>query len=200
MPYMSMRVRLYDSPMTNDLPDNADDGPNYDPDRPSKSQVKRDLHALLDLGRELVELSPERLKQLPLAERLYDAIRLAQRTPSREGLRRQIHYVGKLVRDAPADEIRAKLDEWKNGSRKQTAALHHLEARRDKLLRDDDALTELLAEYPQADSQQLRTMIREGRKELAANAALRPGQEPLRKHYRALFQALRQLQDPDEQP
>ena len=197
---MSMRVRLYDSPMTNDLPDNADDGPNYDPDRPSKSQVKRDLHALLDLGRELVELSPERLKQLPLAERLYDAIRLAQRTPSREGLRRQIHYVGKLVRDAPADEIRAKLDEWKNGSRKQTAALHHLEARRDKLLRDDDALTELLAEYPQADSQQLRTMIREGRKELAANAALRPGQEPLRKHYRALFQALRQLQDPDEQP
>ena len=197
---MSMRVRLYDSPMTNDLPDNADDGPNYDPDRPSKSQVKRDLHALLDLGRELVELSPERLKQLPLAERLYDAIRLAQRTPSREGLRRQIHYVGTLVRDAPADEIRAQLDEWKNGSRKQTAALHHLEARRDKLLRDDDALTELLAEYPQADSQQLRTMIREGRKELAANAALRPGQEPLRKHYRALFQALRQLQDPDEQP
>ena len=197
---MSMRVRPYDSRMTNDLPDDADDGPGYDPDRPSKSQVKRDLHALLDLGRELVDLSPERLKQLPLAERLYDAIRLAQRTPSREGLRRQIHYVGKLVRDAPADEIRAKLDEWKNGSRKQTAALHHLEARRDKLLRDDDALTELLAEYPQADSQQLRTMIREGRKELAANAALRPGQEPLRKHYRALFQALRQLQDPDEQP
>ena len=197
---MSMRVRLYDSPMTNDLPDNADDGPNYDPDRPSKSQVKRDLHALLDLGRELVELSPERLKQLPLAERLYDAIRLAQRTPSREGLRRQVHYVGKLMRDAPADEIRAQLDEWKNGSRKQTAALHHLEARRDKLLRDDEALTALLAEYPQADSQRLRTMIREGRKELAANAALRPGQEPLRKHYRALFQALRQLQDPDEQP
>lgn len=197
---MSMRVRLYDSPMTNDLPDEADDGPNYDPDRPSKSQVKRDLHALLDLGRELVDLSPERLKQLPLAERLYDAIRLAQRTPSREGLRRQVHYVGKLMRDAPADEIRAQLDEWKNGSRKQTAALHHLEARRDKLLRDDEALTALLAEYPQADSQRLRTMIREGRKELAANAALRPGQEPQRKHYRALFQALRELQDPDEQP
>ena len=53
---MSMRVRLYDSPMTNDLPDDADDGPDYDPDRPSKSQVKRDLHALLDLGRELVDL------------------------------------------------------------------------------------------------------------------------------------------------
>jgi len=197
---MSMRVRPYDSRMTNDLPDAADDGPDYDPDRPSKSQVKRDLHSLLDLGRELVDLSPERLKQLPLAERLYDAIRLAQRTPSREGLRRQVHYVGKLMRDAQADEIRAQLDEWKNGSRKQTAALHHLEARRDKLLRDDDALTELLAEYPQADSQRLRTMIREGRKELAANTALRPGQEPLRKHYRALFQALRQLQDPDEQP
>lgn len=195
-----MGVRLYDSRMTHDFPDDADDGPGYDPDRPSKSQVKREMHALLDLGRELIELSPERLKQLPLAERLYEAIRLAQRTPSREGLRRQVHYVGKLMRDAPADEIRAQLDEWKNGSRKQTAALHHLEARRDKLLRDDDALTALLSEYPQADSQRLRTLIREGRKELIANTTLRPGQEPQRKHYRALFQALRQLQEPDSQP
>ena len=69
-------------------------------DRPSKSQVKREMHALLDLGKQLIALSPERLKQLPLAERLYEAIRMAQRTTSREGLRRQTHFVGKL-RDAP---------------------------------------------------------------------------------------------------
>ena len=70
-------------------------------DRPSKSQVKREMHALLDLGKQLIALSPERLKQLPLAERLYEAIRMAQRTTSREGLRRQTHFVGKLMRDAP---------------------------------------------------------------------------------------------------
>jgi ribosome-associated protein len=69
--------------------------------------------ALVDLGKELVELSPERLKQLPLSERLYEAIRLAQRTTAREGLRRQVHFVGKLMRDAPADQIRAQLDTWK---------------------------------------------------------------------------------------
>ena len=63
----------------------VDDG--YDEngyDRPSKSQVKREMHALLDLGKQLIELSPERLKQLPLAERLYEAIRMAQRTTGRE--------------------------------------------------------------------------------------------------------------------
>ncbi|MRT32644.1 DUF615 domain-containing protein, partial [Xylella fastidiosa subsp. multiplex] len=68
-------------------------------DRPSKSQIKREMHALLDLGKQLIALSPERLKQLPLAERLYEAIRTAQRTTGREGLRRQVHYVGKLGAD-----------------------------------------------------------------------------------------------------
>src|SRR3546814_7625055 len=73
-------------------------------DRPSKSQVKRDMLALLALGKDLVELPNERLKQLPLEEPLYDAIRQAQRTQTREGRRRQIHYVGKLMRTAPRSE------------------------------------------------------------------------------------------------
>ncbi len=188
-------MKLYDSAMTNELPETEDD--DFDPynGRPSKSQVKREMHALLDLGKELVDLSPERLKQLPLSERLYEAIRLAQRTPSREGLRRQVHYVGKLMRDAPADEIRTQLDTWKHGSREQTQSMHRLESLRDRLLKDDEALTALLAKYPNADIQHLRTLIRAGRKEIAANAELRQGQEPQRKHYRALFQALKVLQD-----
>jgi ribosome-associated protein len=169
-------------------------------DRPSKSQVKREMLALLDLGKQLVDLSPERLKQLPLSEKLYEAIRQAQRTPSREGLRRQIHYVGKLMRDAPADEIRAQLDIWENGSREQTRAMHRIEALRDLLLRDDEALTGLLRDYPSADVQQLRTLIREGRKEAKANAQLQPGQDPQRKHYRALFQAIKSLSDTTEEP
>ena len=193
-------MRLYDSRMMTDLPETQEDSPDSIYDGPSKSQVKREMLALVDLGKELVELSPERLKQLPLSERLYDAIRLAQRTTSREGLRRQVHFVGKLMRDAPAELIRVQLDTWKNGSREQTQAMHRLEALRDRLLKDDAAFTVLLQKYPQADIQQLRTLIREGRKEAAANESLRPGQEPLRKHYRALFQALKTLQDPDVSP
>ena len=193
----SIHVRLYDSRMTNDLPElEDDDKPVYD--GPSKSQVKRDMLALTDLGKELVDLSPERLKQLPLSERLYEAIRLAQRTTSREGLRRQVHFVGKLMRDAPAEEIRIQLDTWKNGSKVQTQAMHRLENLLDKLLKDDETLTTLLTKFPNADIQHLRTLIREGRKELAANAVLRQGQEPQRKHYRALFQAIKTLHDAEE--
>jgi len=164
-------------------------------ERPSKTQVKREMHALLDLGRQLVDLSADQLRQLPLSEKLYDAIRLAQRTTSREGLRRQVHYVGKLMRDADAETIRAQLHTWEHGSREQTRSLHRLEALRDLLLKDDDALTELLRDYPGADVQHLRTLIREGRKEARNNAALPAGREPQRKHYRALFQALKTLDD-----
>lgn len=160
-------------------------------DRPSKSQVKREMHALHDLGKELVELPNEKLKQLPLSDALYEAIRLAQRTTSREGLRRQVHYVGKLMRHADADAIRVQLSIWQNGSRAETAALHRIEALRDLLLHDDDALTSFLRDHPSADVQHLRTLIREGRKEAQRNETLQPGQEPQRKHFRALFQALK---------
>src|SRR3546814_5359444 len=123
-------------------PADGSQAPPYD--LPSKSQVKRDMLALLALGKDLVELPNERLKQLPLEEPLYDAIRQAQRTQTREGRRRQIHYVGKLMRTAPADAIRAQLDTWANGSRQETRAMHRLEALRDLLLENDDALTQLL--------------------------------------------------------
>ncbi|HUH88934.1 MAG TPA: ribosome biogenesis factor YjgA [Pusillimonas sp.] len=178
-------------------PDN-EPGSEFGYDRPSKSQVKREMHALHDLGKELVDLPTDKLKQLPLSEALYEAIRLAQRTTSREGLRRQVHYVGKLMRHADAEAIRAQLSVWQHGSRAETAALHRVEALRDLLLRDDNALTELLNEYPSADIQPLRTLIREGRKEAERNAALQPGQEPQRKHYRALFQALKLLNDAND--
>lgn len=182
------------------IPSQEDDDASDLPERPSKSQIKRDMHALLDLGRELVALSPDRLKQLPLGERLHEAILLAQRTPSREGLRRQVHYVGKLMRDAQADLIRAQLDTWKNGSREDTARMHHLEALRDELLTDDQALTDLLSLHPRVDVQHLRALIRAARKEVDANKLLRPGQEPQKKHYRALFQALKLLETQQETP
>jgi ribosome-associated protein len=175
--------------MTNDPETNESE---YD--RPSKSQVKREMHELLDLGKQLVDLPSERLKQLPLSEKLFEAIKLAQRINSREGRRRQIHYVGKLMRDTDAETIRHQLDLWENGSREEAAVMHQLEAQRDLLLQDDQALTELLAEHSHTDVQHLRSLIRAGRKEQEANQSLQPGQAPKRKHYRALYQALKVLQ------
>jgi len=173
--------------------------------RPSKTQVKRDMHALLALGKQLVELSTDQLKRLPLSEALHAAILLAQRTTSREGRRRQIHYVGKLMRSADAAAIRQQLDIWAHGSRQLTAQMHQLETLRDRLMADDAALTALIAQHAHAnpgadrradrgdDITRLRTLIRESRKEARANENLLPGQTPQRKHYRALFQALKTL-------
>jgi len=174
-------------------PEDDETAPRYD--RPSKSQVKRDMLALTDLGRQLVDLSPERLRQLALEENLHEAIRLAQRTTAREGRRRQIHYVGKLMRTAAIDPdaIRRQLDTWAHGSREEARQQHRLEALRDLLLRDDDALTELLAHHDVPDVQQFRATLRAARKEARQNETLLPGGDPQRKHYRALFQALKNL-------
>lgn len=160
-------------------------------DKPSKSQIKRDMLALQALGKQIVDLSPERVKQLPLSEKLEEAVLLAQKTTSREGRRRQIHYVGKLMRDAPADAIRQQIDTWESGSAADTAYMHALERDRDRLIADDDALTTWLADHPGADVQALRSLIRAARQEAIKNRDLKPGQAPQRKHFRALFQAIK---------
>lgn len=160
-------------------------------ERPSKSQVKRDMLALQELGKAIVDLSTDRVKQLPLSEKLREAVLLAQRTTSREGRRRQIHYVGKLMRDAPAEQIRQQLDTWANGSRQETAFLHAIERDRDRLIANDEALTPWLDAHPGVDVQAIRSLIRAARAEHKKNQSLPPGQEPQRKHYRALYQAIK---------
>lgn len=181
------------------MPDTPDSSPVYD--KPSKSQVKRDMQALHDLGVQLVDLPADRLKQLPLSEALLQAIRQAQRITSREGRRRQIHYVGKLMRQADAQAIRTQLVLWQHGSQEQTRALHRLESLRDRLITDDAALTGFLTAYPGADVQQLRALIRAARKEASHNASLPPdtGGTAQKKHYRALYQALKHLVETTEE-
>lgn len=163
-------------------------------DGPSKSQIKRELQAITDLGKQVIELPFDKVKQLPLDEKLLEAIRTCQKIKSRgEGKRRQVHYVGKLMRNADIDAIRHQLDVWENGSKETTAQMHQLETLRDRLLADDSELTLLLNEYPEVDVQQLRALIRAARKEQAQNAALPEGQDPQKKSYRALFQFLKPL-------
>lgn len=162
-------------------------------DRPSKTQRKREMHALQELGREMAELGPDQLRQLPLSDALHDAILETRRITSREGRRRQLQYVGKLMRSADAQAIRQQLDIWRHGTREQTRAMHRLEALRDILVDSDDALTEFLRDHPDADVQALRALIRAARKEAQHNATLDDSRPPQRKHYRALYQALKTI-------
>jgi ribosome-associated protein len=158
-------------------------------DRPSKSQLKREMTALQKLGEELIAEPKERVMRVPMPEDVRDAILECQQIKDHEGRRRQLQYVGKKMRTLEEEEIAAiqkTLDSWKGLSKADTAAMHALERRRDKLLTDDGALTELRAQHPEIDVQQLRALIRNARKEQAEN------KPP--KAYREIFQLLKQLQ------
>ena len=155
---------------------------------PSKSQRKRESHALQDLGEELVNLAKDALARVPMPENLEQAVRDCRKITAHEGRRRQLQYVGKQMRtlhESEVQAIRQALDDIKGVSKAETAKLHALERWRERLLAKDEALTELVAQHPGADAQQLRTLIRNARREQAA-------QKPP-KAFRELFQALKDL-------
>lgn len=158
-------------------------------DRPSKSQLKREMTALQKLGEDLVAEARDRVKRVPMPEDVRDAILECQLIKDHEGRRRQMQFVGKKMRTLDEEEvavIQKTIDSWKGLSKADTAAMHAMERRREKLLADDGALTQLLAENPELDVQHLRTLIRNARKEQAEN------KPP--KAYREIFQILKQVQ------
>ena len=172
--------------------------PEYD--RPSKSELKRQMNDLQKLGEQLVAEPRDRVKRVPMPEDVKDAILACQQITNHEGRRRQLQFVGKKMRTLDEEEvavIQRTIDSWKGASKAETAQLHALERRREKLLADDKALTVLLEEHPELDVQHLRALIRNARKEQAEN------KPP--KAYREIFQILKDLskkgapaQDEDE--
>ena len=151
----------------------------------SKSEIKRDAEELKRLGAELVDLGKNSLDKIPLDDDLRAAIELAQRI-KKEGRRRQLQLIGKMLRAREEDPIRQALDKLKNRHNQQVALFHKLEQLRDRMIeKGDDAIAEVINLYPQADRQQLRTMIRNAQKEKAAN------KPP--KATRQIFQYLREL-------
>ncbi len=151
----------------------------------SKTLRKREMQALQNLGEELVALSPDKLAGLDLPTRLLDAVLEAKRISKFGALRRQMQYVGRLMRDADADVIRSQLDVWKGTSVAETARLHTIERWRTRLIGDEVALGELLDQFPHADAQRLRALIRNVKREAAA--------KKLPKSFRELFQELREI-------
>jgi ribosome-associated protein len=157
-------------------------------ERPSKSELKRQMNDLQKLGEQLVAEPRDRVKRVPMPEELRDAILMCQSITDHGGRRRQLQFVGKMMRKLDEDEvavIQRTIESWKGMSKAETAALHALERRREKLLADDKALTQLLEEHPHLDAQHLRTLIRNARKEQAEN------KPP--KAYREIFQILKDL-------
>ena len=157
-------------------------------ERPSKSEAKRQSLEVQKLGEELVNEARDRVKRVPMPEDVLDAILMCQTITNHEGRRRQMQFVGKKMRTLDEEEIaiiQRTIDSWKGMSKADTAALHALERRREKLLADDKALTTLLAEHTELDGQHLRTLIRNARKEQAEN------KPP--KAYREIFQILKDL-------
>lgn len=156
----------------------------------SKTQRKKAVHALQDLGEALVELTEEQLARIALPELLRDAVMEARRITRFEARRRQLQYIGKLMRGVEAEPIRAALDAMHARSRAEAAMHKRAEAWRDRLLSGVGGLDELLAEYPAADAQRLSALVSAAQRESA------DGRPP--RAFRELYQELRVLLTRDE--
>jgi ribosome-associated protein len=156
---------------------------------PSKTELKRESTELQALGEALLTLSAERLAALALPEKLFDALEQAKKISAFEGRRRQIQFIGKLMRQVDPVPIRAAIEAQHGGSAQDAMDLHLAEQWRDQLVLDDGALERWLAAHADSDVQQLRALIRQARKDARPE---RPG-EALRhgKAYREIFQLVR---------
>ncbi|HEX4986135.1 MAG TPA: ribosome biogenesis factor YjgA [Burkholderiales bacterium] len=154
-------------------------------DEVSRTRRKHDDRALQALGEALVAVGEARLAELDLPERLREAIVEARGMTRFGALRRQMQYIGRLMREeGDAEAIRSRLDAWKGTDAGETARLHRAERWRDRLMADDRAFEALITEYPAADLQRLRALVRNAKRE--AELARPP------KSYRELFRALRE--------
>lgn len=158
----------------------------------SKTKRKQAMTELQDMGEELVKQGNSRLAELNLPEELLTAVQEAKRITSNGAIRRQMQYIGRLMRDIDVAPIKAKLDAWSGNSKAEAARFHRMERWRERLISDEAALSEFIGEYPATDAQQIRTLIRNARKEAEA------GKPP--KSSRALFKLIREVAESNQDP
>ncbi|OWQ90904.1 hypothetical protein CDN99_12145 [Roseateles aquatilis] len=166
--------------------DDHDDPEDFGDDRPSKSQLKRDMDALQALGEELLSLPEKRVAALDLPEPLMDAIRDGRRivaSTARSGKRRHLQLLGKLMRNVDPAPIREAVAEFKLGRAQDALELHQAERWRERLVSDDNALQGFIDGFDDVDVQQLRSLIRAARKDRAQEPEQRNGRA-----WRELFQ------------
>jgi ribosome-associated protein len=136
----------------------------------SKSQVKRDMHKLQALGESFITMNEKQLNLLPLSEELLDAIYIARRLPPKEARRRQIQYIGRLMREGNHEEIQAAVDKQQNRNDQHIHRQHQIERYRDLLIEDDKTVFQsLVGQCPAIDIQHLRQLVRNAQKEREEN-------------------------------
>ena len=157
---------------------------------PSRTQQRREALAVLALAQQLIELQPSRLAKLELPDDVRHEIDVTRRITSHGAKKRQLAFLAKVMRrydDEDFAAVRAELGENREKQRQETAAMHRLEAMRDRLVAEDEAaLSELIAEHPQVDRQHLRSLVRQARIEKET-----PNKPP--RAYREIFQLLKDL-------
>lgn len=142
----------------------------YEEEWVSKTEVKRQMHALQELGARLTKLNKEQLDKLDLGDSLRNAIDEFHRIKSNGAQKRHLQYIGKIMRTEDADEIEHAIGLFEAGHQAHTQAFHKLERWRDKLINEgNQALQEYVEEYPDADIQHIRQLIRNAQKELKLN-------------------------------
>jgi ribosome-associated protein len=164
----------------------------------SKTDLKRESAEQQQLGEDLLTLRTDLLERLGLPEKLQDALAEAKRITNFEGKRRQMQFIGKLMRKLEPEVLeaaRAALQEQRQGSARDTLSLHQAEQWRDRLIADEDAVGQWMEAYPETDSQQLRALIRQARKDAppADKAAVSQGLAPRQgRAYREIFQLVKE--------
>ncbi len=195
MPLPSPRDRVDDAETTPDDPAASASGPDdFFLSRPSKTRRKQASHDLQSLGESLAEMPDKRLDELEMPEILRDAIRAYRQTKTHEGRRRQMQYVGKLMRRTDPEPLREAVAAMQLGHARDSLALHQAEHWRAELVADDEAVTRWACAHPQGDVQQLRSLVRAARKDAAAIPEKRSG-----KSFRELFRFIR-AHETDEVP
>ena len=162
-------------------------------DDQSRTDLKRESTELQKVGEDLLTLRADLMARLDLSEKLKDAVVEAKRITNFEGKRRQMQYIGKMMRrldPATLETVRTTLHEQNNGSAQENLVLHLAETWRDRLVADEDAFGEWISQYPDTDSQQLRALTRQARKDAKPE---KPG-EAVRhgRAYRDIFQIVRE--------
>jgi ribosome-associated protein len=166
-------------------------------DEQSRTDLKRESTELQKLGEALLTLRADLMARLNLSEKLVDALAEARRITNFEGKRRQMQFIGKLMRLLTPEElegIRTALSEQHNGSARENLALHQAEQWRDRLIADDDAVAQWINNFPGTDTQQLRALVRQARKDAKPvdQAAVSQGLAPRQgRAYREIFQLVR---------
>ena len=163
----------------------------------SKTELKRESTELQKLGEELLTLRADLIERLSLPDKLVEALAEVRRITNFEGRRRQIQFVGKQMRLLEPETLqgaRDALEEQNNGSARETQALHLAEKWRAELVADEDALARWLQQFPDTDTQQLRALIRQARKDNPPdNVAESKGMAPRHSRaWRELFQLVRE--------